>query len=96
MRNKFCIIADKITPKMLTEDHGQKNELKQILGDIYACHDLGPDDIILIGRDGILIAGPLLRTRNFTELSLLLTRDLFIRNFFVRTFILDDALKYAC
>ena len=100
MRNKFnCIIADKITPKMPAEDYMDKgdheNELKQILGDIHACHDLGPEDVILIGRDGILIAGPNSASHEelLTNYLSLLTRDLFIRNFFVRTFILDDALK---
>merc|ERR1711871_1429791 len=48
-----------------------------------------------MGRDGVLLAGP----NSKFQLNLLvayiglLCRELFIRNFFVRTFILDDSLK---
>ena len=103
MRNKFnCIIADELKPaagKLVADQYIDKgsneNELKQVLGDIYAAHDLSRDDVVIRGRDGILLGGPSIL--DHTELIIafvgLLTRELFIRNFFVRTFVLDDMLK---
>ena len=69
-----------------------ENELKQVLGDIRSCHDIGPDDVVIMGRDGVLLAGE--HAINYEELFVayvsLLVREIFIRNFFVRTFVLDD------
>ena len=99
-RNKFnLILAEVISPKMPADEYMDKgeheNELKQVLGDLRACHDLGPDDIILIGRDGVLIAGPNSKKHEFLLVKYLslLVREIFIRNFFVRTFMLDDSLS---
>lgn len=51
--------------------------------------------MILIGREGVLLAGP--SVSGDLELVVcyigLLCREIFIRNFFVRTFILNDSLK---
>ncbi len=103
MRNKFnCIIADEIKPaagKLVADQYIDKgdneNELKQVLGDIYAAHDLSRDDVVIRGRDGILLGGPSILDHTTLIISFvgLLTRELFIRNFFVRTFVLDDVLK---
>ena len=30
----------------------------QVLGDIYMAHDIGPDDVVIVGKDGVLLAGP--------------------------------------
>lgn len=99
-RNKFnCILAEQIKPKLEADDYMDKgeyeNELKQVLGDIRAVHDLGPDDVIMMGRDGILLAGPhvLKFEKQWVAYLGLLCREIFIRNFFVRTFVLDDTLK---
>ena len=100
MRNKFnCIVADTITPKVAAEDYLDKedneNELKQVLGDVRSAHDLSEDDVIIMGRDGVLLAGP--NAGQQLELLVsyvgLLCRELFIRNYFVRTFVLNDSLK---
>jgi WD repeat-containing protein 35 len=100
MRNKFnCIVADTITPKLPAEDYLDKedneNELKQVLGDIRSAHDLSDDDVILLGQDGVLLVGP--NAAKQLELLVsyvgLLCRELFIRNYFVRTFVLNDSLK---
>jgi WD repeat-containing protein 35 len=100
MRNKFnCIVAEQIKPKVDGEDYMDKgdfeNELKQVLGDLRACHDLGDKDVIMMGQDGILLCGPHCMQHEhmlFVYLSLL-TREIFIRNFFIRTFVLDDLLS---
>lgn len=99
MRNKFnCIVAEKITPQLSGEDYMDKgdceNELKQVLGDLRACHDLSAEDVIIMGQDGVLLCGPhCLQNEKmlFVYLSLL-CREIFIRNFFIRTFVLDDLL----
>lgn len=100
MRNKFnCIVAEEIKPKRPADDYMDKgefeNELKQVLGDIRACHDIGDEDVVIMGRDGVLLAGP--HAINYEELFhaylSLLVREIFIRNFFIRTFVLDDTLK---
>ena len=50
---------------------------------------------MILGRDGLLFAGP--NSRRYEELLLfhlsLLVREMFVRTFFVRTFVLDDQLK---
>ena len=99
MRSKFnCIIADEITPKLPAYGYMDKddmeNELKQVLGDIWSSHDLTDEDVIIIGRDGILLGGPNARC----DLQLLiayiglLCREMFVRNYFVRTFVLNSLL----
>eukprot|EP00501_MAST-03F_sp_TOSAG23-6_P001464 GSMAST32.ASY1.ANO1.1522.1 assembled CDS len=54
--------TQKISPKIDGEDYMDKgdleNELKQILGDLRACHDLGDKDVIMMGQDGVLLCGP--------------------------------------
>ena len=35
-----------------------ENELKQVLGNIYMANDIGPDDIIIIGKGGLVLTGP--------------------------------------
>ena len=103
MRSKFnCIIADDVVPangKMPADDYIDKsdheNELKQVLGDIHSAHDLSKDDIVIMGRTGILFGGPkvMSNTTMICAFVSLLTREVFIGSFFVRTFVLDDSLK---
>ncbi|TMW59514.1 hypothetical protein Poli38472_004583 [Pythium oligandrum] len=101
-RNKFSLItASEIKPKLPVReylDRGEReNELKQILGEIHSAYDLSEDDKIIIGREGMLLLGP---NANHHEPLIvahlaLLSRELFIRFFFKRTFILDDMLNQA-
>eukprot|EP00949_MAST-11_sp_MAST-11-sp1_P000116 g116.t1 len=103
MRNKFnCIMAEEVKPavgKISADDYIDKgdheNELKQVLGDIRAAHDLSKDDVVVVGRDGVLFGGPSImkHTRLIVAYVSLLCREIFIRSFFVRTFVLDDSLK---
>ncbi len=99
-RDKIVIIlAENIDPKMSAElfldgeDH--ESELKQILGDTHSAHNLSDEDICIIGRNGILIAGSgCLRFESilFSYLGLA-SREKFARYFFARSFVLDDALR---
>mmetsp|Transcript_10807 Transcript_10807/g.26463 ORF Transcript_10807/g.26463 Transcript_10807/m.26463 type:complete len:893 (+) Transcript_10807:104-2782(+) len=99
-RDKYnMVIAEAIDPKLNGEEYmdrgDNENELKQVIGDIQSAHNIGADDVLILGRDGMLFAGP--NSRRHEPLLLfylsLLVRDMFIRVFFVRTFVLDDLLK---
>ena len=65
-----------------------------MLGDIFVAEDIGIDDIIIIGKSGLLLAGP--NSSTFGPYILyytsLLCREVFVRNYFLRTFMLTDAL----
>ncbi|KAE9332291.1 hypothetical protein PF008_g15019 [Phytophthora fragariae] len=101
-RNKFALLtASGISPKLPARaylDRGEKeNELKQVLGELHSVHDIGLDDKLLVGHDGMLLAGP---NANKHEPLLvahlaLLSRELVVRFFFKRTFILGDVLARA-
>ncbi|KAG7393232.1 Lysine-specific demethylase 4B [Phytophthora pseudosyringae] len=98
-RNKYNLItAASIEPKLPAckyLDKGEReNELKQVLGEIYACHDITRDDILFLGRDGCLLSGPGAERYEalLTTFMGLNSREIFIRNFFVRTFVLNDML----
>jgi hypothetical protein len=88
-----------------------ENELKQVLGELISAHDIGDDDVLILGRDGasvfvmqvmssyalagMLLAGPnskLFESQIMQYVSLL-ARELCIRNYFLRLFVLDDTLK---
>lgn len=98
-RNKYNLIMSRsIEPKLPAYkylDKGEReNELKQVLGEIYACYDITREDVLFLGREGCLFCGP-----NGQKYEPLLTmfmglnsREIFIRNFFLRTFVLDDTL----
>ncbi|RLN60583.1 hypothetical protein BBJ29_002846 [Phytophthora kernoviae] len=101
-RNKFALLtASGIAPKLPAReylDRGEKeNELKQVLGELHSVHDIGLDDKLLVGREGMLLAGP---NANKHEPLLvahleLHSRELVVRFFFKRTFILGDLLARA-
>ncbi|ETN00970.1 hypothetical protein PPTG_17290 [Phytophthora nicotianae INRA-310] len=99
-RNKYnCILSKQIQPKLPAQayvsDPRYANELAQVLGDIQASHDLTPDDVLVVGKAGCLFSGPnVFRYEHvFTSYVGLVCRDIFIKNFFARTFVLDATLK---
>ena len=99
-RGKYnMIIAEAIEPFLSAEEYmdrsDNENELKQVIGDIHACYDIGEDGVMITGRDGMIIAGVNAKDyeKIFTAYLSLLTREVFVRYFFVRTFVLDDLLK---
>ncbi|KAG2781034.1 hypothetical protein Pcac1_g8975 [Phytophthora cactorum] len=98
-RNKYNLItAASMDPKLPAckyLDKGEReNELKQVLGEIYACYDITRDDVLFLGRDGCLLSGPGAERYEalLTTFMGLNSREIFIRNFFVRTFVLSDML----
>ncbi|CEG47274.1 uncharacterized protein PHALS_03920 [Plasmopara halstedii] len=99
-RNKYnCILSKQIVPKLPAQayvsDSRYANELAQVLGDIHASHDLTADDVLVVGKAGCLFSGPnVFRYEHiFTSYVGLVCRDIFIKNFFARTFVLDATLK---
>lgn len=99
-RNKYnCILAKQIRPKLPAAEYVRNpfyaNELAQVLGDILASHDLSSDDVLVVGKAGCMFCGPnVFRYENvFTAYVGLVCRDMFIKNFFARTFVLDATLK---
>lgn len=98
-RNKYNLIMSKaIEPKLpaykYLDKGDRENELKQVLGEIYACYDITRDDVLFLGREGCLCSGPNAQKYEplLTTFMGLNSRELFIRNFFLRTFVLDDTL----
>lgn len=98
-RNKYNMILTRgISPKLpackYLDKGDRENELKQVLGEIYACYDISRDDLLFLGRDGCLVSGPSGQKHEalFMTFMGLNSREIFIRNFFVRTFVLDDTL----
>ena len=94
------ILAEGIDPFLHAVDYmdrqDNENELKQVLGDLFNSHDIGDHGVCIMGKDGLLVAGP-----DFPEheplivaYCSLLTRG-FVRNFFIRAFILGDSLAAA-
>ena len=55
------ILCDLIVPTMdagLYMDGGEKeNELKQVIGVTKVAYDISAEDVIIFGRNGILVAG---------------------------------------
>jgi hypothetical protein len=99
-RIKFnCLMAEGISPKLSAKvfiARGEfESEMKQVLGDVFLAEDIGADDIVVIGRQGILVAGP--NVLHLEPLVIyytsLMCKECFVRNYFSRTFILSDTLK---
>ena len=98
-REKFnIIIADKISPFASAETYldreAHENELCQVIGDVQTCHFLSDVDLLIIGRSGVLMAGPNAREHENLLLAYmsLNSRDIFLRSYWHRTFIFDDVM----
>ncbi|KAG6622342.1 (+)-neomenthol dehydrogenase [Phytophthora cinnamomi] len=100
-RGKFnMIMADQIDPFMPGLEYMDRgdfeNELKQVLGDIHCAYDIGEDSVLIVGRDGMLIAGSACKRfeKVFISYFSLLCREMFLRSFFTRIFVLEELLKH--
>ena len=77
-------------------DKGQnENEIKQVLGDTYAAHDVDGETVLIIGRNGTLISGPYLDRFEATLLGFLklMSMNMFMRSLFQRIGVLTDGLR---
>lgn len=98
-RNKFNLItAAAITPRLPAAQYmdraERENELKQVLGDILQCIDVGEADVLIIGKEGTLLAGPSAKDFEATLVTYtaLQSYHLFLSNLCVRIFVLDDLM----
>ena len=99
-RQKYCVVmCESILPKkraMEYLDHGElENEMKQILGDTHTAHDLSDSEVLIVGQNGLLCAGAgAMRHEKMLLVYLgLMSRNVFMRTLFKRTFILNDDMK---
>ena len=99
-RDKFnMLIAEGIEPKMEASRYLDKEdnecELKQVLGDTQGAFNLTPDDVMITGKSGMLIVGP--NSKKHEDLLVLYlqlhSRNMFLKVFFTRTFVLGDELR---
>jgi WD repeat-containing protein 35 len=100
LRPKYrVIVCEDLEPMLVAEKYMDKedfeNEIKQVIGDTRTGHDLGPREVVVFGRDGLLIAGK--RVARFEGILVryaqLEARDHTLRAFFRRTFQLSDVIK---
>ncbi|RYG56134.1 hypothetical protein EON66_03645 [archaeon] len=93
------IVANEITPHLTAEEYMDKgdyeNELKQVLGETRAAFDISEHDTLIFGSHGLLIAGPNARAHEplLCTYVQFISMDLFVRNFFARTFTMNDDMK---
>jgi len=99
-RDKFnVVLAEMINPKMAAnlylDGKEHESEIKQVLGDTFSSHDLSDDDVIIIGRQGLLISGrgcaryePLL-----ISYMTMICRERFVKYFYARVFLMDESLR---
>jgi hypothetical protein len=69
----------------------------QVLGDTRAAFDISEHDTLIFGAHGILVAGPNSRSHepllcSYLQFSAV---DLFMRNYYIRLFLLQDSMKDA-
>ena len=99
-RDKFnMLIAESVKPKLeaceYLDGEDMECELKQVLGDTFGAFELTEEDVLITGRNGMLIAGPGAKAHE-EHLVLYLqlhSRNMFMRVFFTRTFVLGDELR---
>jgi len=99
-RGKFnMLIAETIEPFLPAAEYldgaANENELQQLLGTLHNAYDLGEDGVLIVGRDGLLVAGS--NSKDYEPLLVcylsLLCCEMFLRHFFMRIFIADDLMK---
>ena len=100
LRPKYRILmCEELDPMIVAEKYMDKedfeNEIKQVIGDTRSGHDLGPREVIIFGRDGLLVAGKRVNRLDsvLVSYSQLEARDTVLRSFFRRTFQLADVIK---
>jgi len=98
-RDKFnAIIATDITPHMKAIKYMDKedyeNELKQVVGETQSAHDLGNDELFIVGSHGVLLVGKDSERHSTLLIPFLslMSRKIFISNFVLRMFVLADQL----
>lgn len=95
------IMADNMRPWMPAERYMDKeameNEIKQLLAETDSAHQLDPNQVLVIGTMGVLIAGHGVGQHEEMLVAYLslATRDLYLRTFFSRCIIFEDQMRYV-
>jgi hypothetical protein len=67
----------------------------QVLGSLLMTEDLSPEDVMIVGKEGLLLAGP--NAKNFEPYILhyvsLQCREFFVSNLYLRTFVLKESVE---
>eukprot|EP00026_Physarum_polycephalum_P003108 Phypoly_transcript_03117.p1 GENE.Phypoly_transcript_03117~~Phypoly_transcript_03117.p1 ORF type:complete len:804 (+),score=114.88 Phypoly_transcript_03117:150-2561(+) len=99
-RDKFsCIVAKSITPRLHAEKYMDKeayeNELTQVVGAIQSAYDLESGQLLILGTHGLLLVGDFndISEKDVTSYLSLMGREVFLSNYFHRTFTLHETLK---
>lgn len=103
-RDKFnVILCDRARPatgqhlraEQYRDGEDVECETCQMIGDIEDARDIGPFDVLVLGRRGVLLAGPnvIRHDRVMNALLMLLSLDMFIQTFFQRSFTLGNTLN---
>eukprot|EP00939_MAST-03C_sp_MAST-3C-sp1_P002156 g2156.t1 len=93
------ILANEINPHLTAEEYMDKgeyeNELKQVLGETRDAFDISEHDTLVFGKTGILVAGSNSRHHEPLLVSYLQLNamDLFIRNFYIRIFSVQNRIS---
>jgi hypothetical protein len=98
--DKYNIIfAEMINPKMSAELYldgkEHESEIKQVIGDAYSSHNLSDDDVLIIGKIGLLITGRGCSRYEPLAVSYLtmICRERFVKYFYARVFLMDQTLR---
>lgn len=89
--------AEMPSAEKFMDKEANENELKQVIGDTHASYQLSPDDeVLIVGRNGMVLCSG--DTQRLEPLIMsyfsLMTRNMYMRSLFQRTFILADTLKH--
>ena len=72
-----------------------ENEIKQVIGDTYSGNDLSDDELLIIGKFGLLITGAGCKRHEAMAVryASFMARNIFMKSVFNRCFILADVLS---
>ena len=72
-----------------------ESEIKQVIGDAYSSHNLSDDDVLIIGKIGLLITGRGCSRYEPLAVSYLtmICRERFVKYFYARVFLMDQTLR---
>lgn len=96
-RTKFnCIFANDISPAVMAQKYldgeDRENELRQVLGPCEWAHNLSTEDVVILGRHGMLLAGPhVKRHEDYVQIACtLLTMKVFVQAIFARVLFISQ------
>jgi hypothetical protein len=98
-RGKFNVLVTETIDPLLDGnkymDRSERElEIKQIIGDLLVAKRIGDADLVLLGREGLVYSGERAKVSEelVVQFAFLLAKEQFIRNFFVRMFILTSEI----